>query len=70
MTTTTYTVKGMTCGHCASSVTEEVTEIPGVTGVEVDLATGRVTVGSDGPIDDVAVTAAVKEAGYEVVTVP
>ena len=41
MTTTTYTVKGMTCGHCVSSVTEEVTEIPGVTGVEVDLATGR-----------------------------
>jgi copper ion binding protein len=70
MTTTTYTVKGMTCGHCVSSVTEEVTEIPGVTGVEVDLATGRVTVGSDGPIDDAAVTAAVKEAGYEVVTVP
>ncbi|WP_371785364.1 heavy-metal-associated domain-containing protein [Streptosporangium subroseum] len=69
MTTTTYTVKGMTCGHCVSSVTEEVTEIPGVTGVEVDLATGMVTVGSDGPIDDAAVTAAVKEAGYEVVTV-
>jgi copper ion binding protein len=70
MTTTTYTVKGMTCAHCVSSVTEEVTEIPGVTGVEVDLATGLVTVGSDGPIDDAAVTAAVKEAGYEVVTVP
>ena len=70
MTTTTYTVKGMTCGHCVSSVTEEVTEIPGVTGVEVDLATGRVTIGSDGPVDDAAVTAAVKEAGYEVVTVP
>ncbi|SNS72419.1 copper ion binding protein [Streptosporangium subroseum] len=70
MTTTTYTVKGMTCGHCVSSVTEEVTEIPGVTGVEVDLATGLVTVGSDGPIDDDAVAAAVKEAGYEVVAVP
>jgi copper chaperone len=70
MTTTTYTVKGMTCGHCVSSVTEEVTEIPGVTGVEVDLATGLVTVGSDGPIDGAAVAAAVKEAGYEVVTVP
>jgi copper chaperone len=68
MTTTTYTVKGMTCGHCVSSVTEEVTEVPGVTGVEVDLTAGLVTVGSDGPIDDDAITVAIKEAGYEVVT--
>ncbi|MDP9842071.1 heavy-metal-associated domain-containing protein [Streptosporangium lutulentum] len=67
-TTTTYTVKGMTCGHCVSSVTEEITEVAGVTGVEVDLATGLVTVGSDGPVDAAAITAAVKEAGYEVVT--
>ncbi|MFI6458365.1 heavy-metal-associated domain-containing protein [Streptosporangium amethystogenes] len=67
-TTSTYTVKGMTCGHCVSSVTEEVTEVPGVTGVTVDLATGLVTVDSDGPIDDAAITAAVEEAGYEVVT--
>ncbi|WP_030924266.1 heavy-metal-associated domain-containing protein [Streptosporangium amethystogenes] len=68
MTTTTYTVKGMTCGHCVSSVTEEVTEVPGVTGVKVDLATGLVTVDSDGPLDNAAITAAVEEAGYEVVT--
>jgi copper ion binding protein len=67
MTTTTYTVKGMTCGHCVSSVTEEVTEVPGVTGVTVDLATGLVAVDSDGPIDNAAITAAVEEAGYEVV---
>lgn len=68
MTTTTYTVKGMTCGHCVNSVTEEVGEITGVTGVKVDLATGLVTVDSDGPIDDATITAAVEEAGYEVVT--
>jgi copper chaperone len=68
MTTTTYTVKGMTCGHCVSSVTEEVAEVPGVTSVNVDLATGLVTVDSDGPIDNAAITAAVEEAGYEVVT--
>jgi copper chaperone len=68
MTTTTYTVKGMTCGHCVSSVTEEVTEIPGVTGVGVDLATGLVSVDSDGPVDGAAIRAAVEEAGYEVVT--
>ncbi|WP_433380322.1 heavy-metal-associated domain-containing protein [Streptosporangium sp. CA-115845] len=63
--TTTYTVKGMTCGHCVSSVTEEVGAVPGVTGAEVDLATGRLTVDSAGPIDDTAITAAVKEAGYD-----
>ncbi|MFF3669939.1 heavy-metal-associated domain-containing protein [Microtetraspora malaysiensis] len=67
MTTATYTVKGMTCGHCVSSVKEEVGEVAGVTGVEVDLATGLVTVESEGPVDAAAVTAAVEEAGYEVV---
>ncbi|MFB9527406.1 heavy-metal-associated domain-containing protein, partial [Nonomuraea roseola] len=40
MSTATYTVKGMTCGHCVSSVKEEVGEVSGVTGVEVDLASG------------------------------
>ncbi|MBG0831706.1 heavy-metal-associated domain-containing protein [Planomonospora sp. ID67723] len=68
MMTTTYTVAGMTCGHCVSSVTEEVGAVPGVTGVDVDLAAGRVSVDSDGPIDPAAVAAAVEEAGYEVVT--
>ncbi len=68
MTSTEYTVRGMTCGHCASAVTEEVTKIPGVTDVDVDVAAGRVTVRSTGPVPDDAVAAAVDEAGYEVVT--
>jgi copper chaperone CopZ len=67
VTNTEYTVRGMTCGHCASAVTEEVTKIPGVTDVDVDVAGGRVTVRSSGPVSDEAVTAAVDEAGYEVV---
>lgn len=65
MSTATYTVTGMTCGHCASSVTEEVEQIAGVTGVAVDLATGAVTVTSETPLDDARVKAAVEEAGYE-----
>jgi copper chaperone len=65
--TSTYTVKGMTCEHCVRSVTEEVSELPGVTGVDVDLASGQVTVSSDQPVDDAAVHAAVTEAGYQVV---
>ncbi|WP_440104625.1 heavy-metal-associated domain-containing protein [Streptosporangium sp. H16] len=65
MSTTTYTVTGMTCGHCVSSVKEEVGEVPGVTGVDVDLETGSVDVSGDS-FDDMAVRAAVKEAGYEV----
>ncbi|MEV4296458.1 heavy-metal-associated domain-containing protein [Microbispora rosea] len=67
MTTATYTVTGMTCGHCVSSVKEEIGEVPGVTGVEVDLATGLVTVESDSPLDTATIRAAVEEAGYEVV---
>ena len=66
MSTETYTVTGMTCGHCVSSVTEEVTQVPGVTDVDVDLATGGLTVTSDAPVDDTAIQAAVEEAGYSV----
>lgn len=65
--TATYTVSGMTCSHCVSSVTEEVTSIPGVTDVQVDLASGAVTITSDTPVDETAVKAAVDEAGYELV---
>ena len=60
----TWTVTGMTCGHCVASVTEEVGEIPGVHRVDVDLATGAVTVQASQPLDDTAVAAAVEEAGY------
>lgn len=66
MTTATYTVTGMTCAHCVSSVTEEISEISGVTDVAVDLPTGAVTVTSDGEVSPDAVRAAVQEAGYEV----
>jgi copper chaperone len=63
--TSTYTVIGMTCGHCVSSVTEEVQEIPGVEDVDVVLETGAVTITSAEPIDRGAVQAAVEEAGYQ-----
>jgi copper chaperone len=65
-TTTTYTVTGMTCGHCVASVTEEVQEIPGVEDVKIDLPTGAVTITSAEPLADDAVRAAVEEAGYKV----
>ena len=68
--TTQIAVAGMTCGHCVGSVSAEVSGIPGVTGVEVALETGLVTVTSEGPVDAAAVTAAVAEAGYEVVAGP
>jgi copper chaperone len=63
----TYTVSGMTCSHCVSSVTEEVSNIPGVTDVQVDLASGAVTITSEAPVEETAVRAAVDEAGYELV---
>ncbi|RBY98171.1 cation-transporting ATPase [Blastococcus sp. TF02-8] len=56
----------MTCGHCVTAVTEEVSQVPGVTAVDVDLATGGLTVTSEQPVDEGAVRAAVEEAGYEV----
>jgi copper ion binding protein len=66
MTTTSWTVKGMTCNHCVSSVTEEVSEVAGVEQVTVDLKSGLLTVTSEQPLDDGAIRAAVEEAGYQV----
>jgi copper ion binding protein len=65
MITTRYSVTGMTCGHCVSAVSAEVGRIDGVTGVEVDLPTGAVTVTSTDALDDAAIRAAIDEAGYE-----
>ncbi|MEH0843367.1 copper ion binding protein [Micromonospora sp. CPCC 205711] len=67
MVTTTYQVQGMTCGHCVNSVSTEVGAIEGVKDVQVDLATGRVTVSSESPLDTDSVRAAVDEAGYDLV---
>ena len=65
MTTSDYTVKGMTCGHCVGAVKEEVGQLSGVVGVDVDLPSGRVTVTSEAVVDLAQVRAAVEEAGYE-----
>jgi len=66
MDRTTYAVRGMTCEHCRLAVREEVGALPGVTAVDVDLASGAVTVeGED--VSPAAVAAAVEEAGYEVI---
>jgi copper chaperone len=64
MTALTYDVPDMTCAHCERAITAEVSTVPGVASVAVDLATKRVTV-TGGAIDDSAVRAAIEEAGYE-----
>ena len=63
-TTETFTVTGMTCDHCVRSVTEEVGAVDGVTGVQVDLASGRVEVVSSHPLAIEKIREAVEEAGY------
>ena len=60
----TYTVTGMTCGHCVQAVTDEISALEGVRQVDVELTSGAVTVVSDDPLDKEAVAAAVDEAGY------
>ena len=62
---TTYAVTGMTCGHCAAAVTSEIETIEGVTGVSVDVESGRVEVDGEGFTDE-QVREAVDEAGYAV----
>lgn len=67
MTANEYQVTGMTCGHCEMSVREEVSEIDGVTDIQVSAQTGRLVVTADGELDDAKVIAAVEEAGYQAV---
>lgn len=66
-TTTEYQVTGMTCGHCETAIRTEVSEIDGVTGIEVSAQTGRLAVTAEQPVDEAAVIAAVDEAGYAAV---
>lgn len=67
MTQTTYAVTGMTCGHCASSVREELGELPGVRQVDVDLGTGHVLVTSEAALEFGQVEQAIRVAGYQLV---
>lgn len=60
-----FKVEGMTCGHCVQAVTRELSSVPGVDSVDVDLEQGTATVTSAGGIDRELVRAAVDEAGYE-----
>jgi copper chaperone CopZ len=64
MAETTYAVEGMTCGHCVSAVTAEVTKLDGVTNVVVDLPTGALMVTSAAELREDDVRGAVDEAGY------
>ncbi|WP_031085143.1 heavy-metal-associated domain-containing protein [Streptomyces sp. NRRL WC-3549] len=65
--TTVYEVKGMTCGHCEGAVSEEISELAGVTSVKAEASSGRVTVTSAAPLSEDAVRTAVDEAGYALV---
>lgn len=74
MSTYQLEIKGLTCGHCVASVTEELREIPEVSGVEVELNSGKeaisiATVTAAADLSEVALAAAVDEAGYELVSV-
>ncbi|MBA4864168.1 heavy-metal-associated domain-containing protein [Streptomyces sp. PSKA54] len=65
--TTVYKVSGMTCGHCESATSQEISALAGVIAVKAAAAAGEVTVTSTAPLDEEAVRAAVDEAGYELV---
>jgi copper ion binding protein len=65
MPATTYAVSGMSCGHCKATLTKVIGELDGVSGVDVDLSSGHVTVTGAAEPDDAAIAKAVDEAGYE-----
>ena len=62
---TTINVSGMTCGHCVSAVTMELSLLPSV--IEVDLESGQVTINSDAALEQAQLATAIDEAGYELV---
>ena len=64
---TTINVSGMTCGHCISAVTMELSLLPSVTEVDVDLESGQVTITSDAALEQAQLATAIDEAGYELV---
>ena len=64
---TTFSVTGMSCDHCRRAVTQEISAIDGVESVDVDLASGTVTVSTARPVDRADIAAAVDEAGYALV---
>ncbi len=66
--TATFSVTGMTCGHCVQAVTDEITSLDGVEKVDVDLSSGSVTVVSAEALAETSVAAAVDEAGYALAT--
>ncbi len=72
MSTQTFPVTGLTCGHCVSAITSEVSALPGVTGVQIDLVaegTSTLSVTADKTLTDAEVAAALDEAGeYQLVT--
>jgi len=65
MSTLTYSVPGVSCAHCQAAITDEVSSVPGVEAVEVDLETKIVSITGE-PLDEQAIIAAIDEAGYEV----
>lgn len=67
MASTTVKVDGMTCGHCVQRVTDEVSKVPGVSNVVVDLTSGNVTFDAEGDVPRDALAAAVEEAGFTLV---
>jgi copper chaperone len=72
-TTATYDVNGMTCAHCVQAVTDEVSALPGVRDVDVELVAGGtsvVTVVSAAPLSEQTVRDAIDEAGYHLVGTP
>ena len=68
MSTTSYQVTGLTCGHCVTAVTGQLTALPEVTDVQVDLVAGgvsTVSVTSAEPLAEQRIAAALDEAGYQ-----
>lgn len=67
MVTTTITVEGMTCEHCVNAVKGEISQLPGVSDLSIELDSGLVTIKSESDLDSAALAAAVDEAGYAIV---
>ena len=64
----TVKVKGMSCQHCVASVTKTLSEVEGITDVQVDLDKGEATFNEQNPVDEQIIKDAITKIGFEVIT--
>jgi copper chaperone CopZ len=66
MTTVTYSIPNISCGHCVHTIQSEVAEVPGVKSVQADAASRQAVITFDAPATEEKIKALLAEINYPV----